>query len=45
MERALDEYVIDGVATTIPFHLKVMRNEAFRRGDVTTRFIEEHFGS
>lgn len=44
MERALDEYVIDGVATTIPFHLKVLRNEAFRRGEVTTRFIEEHFG-
>jgi acetyl-CoA carboxylase biotin carboxylase subunit len=45
MERALDEYVIDGIATTIPFHLKVMRNEAFKRGDVTTKFIEEHFGS
>ena len=45
MERALDEYVIDGIATTIPFHLKVMHNEAFRRGDVTTKFIEEHFGS
>jgi acetyl-CoA carboxylase biotin carboxylase subunit len=45
MERALDEYVIDGIHTTIPFHLKVLRNEAFRRGDVNTRFIEEHFGS
>jgi len=45
MERALDEYVIEGIHTTIPFHLKVMRNEAFRRGDVTTKFIEEHFGS
>lgn len=45
MERALDEYVIDGVHTTIPFHLKVLRNEAFKRGDVTTKFIEEHFGS
>ncbi|MGB9612675.1 MAG: acetyl-CoA carboxylase biotin carboxylase subunit [Candidatus Margulisiibacteriota bacterium] len=44
MERALEEYVIEGVATTIPFHLKVMRNEAFRRGEVTTKFIEEHFG-
>ncbi len=44
MERALDEYVIDGVHTTIPFHLKVMGNEAFKRGDVTTKFIEEHFG-
>ena len=44
MERALDEYVIDGIHTTIPFHLKVLRNEAFRRGDVNTKFIEEHFG-
>jgi acetyl-CoA carboxylase biotin carboxylase subunit len=45
MERALDEYVIDGIFTTIPFHLKVLRNEAFRRGEITTHFIEEHFGS
>lgn len=44
MRRALDEYVIDGIHTTIPFHLKVLNNEAFIRGDVTTKFIEEHFG-
>src|SRR3989338_7891804 len=44
MKRALDEYVIDGIHTTIPFHLKVLSNEAFRRGEVTTRFIEDHFG-
>jgi len=44
MERALDEYVIDGIHTTIPFHQKVLRNEAFKRGEATTRFIEEHFG-
>ena len=45
MQRALDEYVIDGIHTTIPFHLKVLRNEAFRRGEVTTKFLEEHFGT
>jgi acetyl-CoA carboxylase biotin carboxylase subunit len=45
MERALDEYVIDGIHTTIPFHLRVLRNQAFRRGETTTKFIEEHFGS
>ncbi|MBU1026269.1 MAG: acetyl-CoA carboxylase biotin carboxylase subunit, partial [Candidatus Margulisbacteria bacterium] len=45
MERALDEYVIDGIHTTIPFHLKVLRNEAFRRGEATTKFLEEHFGA
>ncbi|HVN66763.1 MAG TPA: acetyl-CoA carboxylase biotin carboxylase subunit [Candidatus Sulfotelmatobacter sp.] len=44
MARALDEYVIDGIHTTIPFHLKVLRNEAFRRGSVNTKFIEDHFG-
>jgi len=45
MQRALDEFVVDGIHTTIPFHLKVLRNEAFRRGEITTKFIEEHFGS
>ncbi|MBU0672096.1 MAG: acetyl-CoA carboxylase biotin carboxylase subunit, partial [Candidatus Margulisbacteria bacterium] len=45
MARALDEYVIDGIHTTIPFHLKVLANSAFRRGEVTTKFIEEHFGT
>lgn len=44
MERALDEYVIDGIATTISFHQKVLQNEAFRRGEITTKFIEEYFG-
>ncbi|MDI9394038.1 MAG: acetyl-CoA carboxylase biotin carboxylase subunit [Euryarchaeota archaeon] len=41
MERALYEYVVVGVKTNIPFHKAVMRNAAFRRGDLTTRFIEE----
>jgi acetyl-CoA carboxylase biotin carboxylase subunit len=40
MERALSEYVIEGVKTTIPFHLQLMRNEQFRKGDFTTKFIE-----
>jgi acetyl-CoA carboxylase biotin carboxylase subunit len=44
MLRALDEFVIEGIATTIPFHARVLRNEAFRRGEVTTRFIEENLG-
>jgi acetyl-CoA carboxylase biotin carboxylase subunit len=41
--RALDEYVVEGVATTIPFHQRVLRTPRFRRGDYTTRFIEEAF--
>ena len=40
MERALSEYVIEGVKTTIPFHLQLMRNDNFRNGNFTTKFIE-----
>lgn len=40
MERALSEYVIEGVKTTIPFHQQLMRNEKFQQGDFTTKFIE-----
>ncbi|NLW43843.1 MAG: acetyl-CoA carboxylase biotin carboxylase subunit [Syntrophomonadaceae bacterium] len=39
MERALDEHVIEGVKTTIPFHQKVLSNSFFRRGEVYTNFI------
>lgn len=41
MSRALGEYRIAGVVTTIPFHLSVMANPRFMRGEVTTRFIDE----
>ncbi len=41
MQRALDEYVIEGVKTTIPFHQKLMRHERFQSGDFTTKFLEE----
>lgn len=40
MERALSEYVIEGVKTTIPFHLQLMQNEDFKGGNFTTKFIE-----
>lgn len=40
MYRALSEYVIEGVKTTIPFHLQLMRNEDFRKGNFTTKFLE-----
>ncbi|OGC12745.1 acetyl-CoA carboxylase biotin carboxylase subunit [candidate division WOR-1 bacterium RIFOXYC2_FULL_37_10] len=43
MKRALDEFVIDGVKTTIPFHLKVMGNKAFQSGHFSTHFIEQQF--
>lgn len=44
MRRALSEYKIEGVDTTIPFHLKVLDNEAYQSGEVYTSFIEEYFG-
>jgi acetyl-CoA carboxylase biotin carboxylase subunit len=40
MKRALEEYVIEGVKTTIPFHLKLMDNPDFRAGNFTTKFME-----
>ena len=41
-KRALDEFVIDGVQTVIPFHLKILENQAFQKGEVFTNFIETH---
>jgi acetyl-CoA carboxylase biotin carboxylase subunit len=40
MYRALSEYVIEGINTTIPFHLQLMQNEDFRKGNFTTKFLE-----
>lgn len=37
--RALDEFVIIGLETTIPFHLKVLENAFFRKGEIYTNFI------
>lgn len=41
--RALDEFVIDGIKNTIPFHQIVMNNTHFISGDFDTGFIEKHF--
>jgi acetyl-CoA carboxylase biotin carboxylase subunit len=40
MSRALSEYVIEGIKTTIPFHQQLMQNEDFRNGNFTTKFLE-----
>lgn len=40
MERALDEYYIEGVKTTIPFHQQLMKNKDFRSGNFTTKFMD-----
>jgi acetyl-CoA carboxylase biotin carboxylase subunit len=39
MERALDEFIVEGIKTTVPFHQRLMRNEAFRKGDFHTGFL------
>jgi acetyl-CoA carboxylase, biotin carboxylase subunit len=40
--RALEEFKIEGVKTTIPFHIKVLENEKFIEGDFDTSFIDKH---
>ncbi|WP_186754653.1 acetyl-CoA carboxylase biotin carboxylase subunit [Echinicola salinicaeni] len=40
MKRALEEFVIDGIKTTIPFHLALLDDEEFKAGNFTTKFLE-----
>ena len=40
MRRALDEFVIEGIKTTIPFHIQLMKDEKFVSGEYTTKFME-----
>jgi len=40
MQRALEETIIEGPKTTIPFHQAIMKDEAFRAGDFDTSFLE-----
>ena len=40
MKRALDEFIIEGVATTIPFHKRVMNDTDFQQGNFDTKYIE-----
>ncbi|MBK9632539.1 MAG: acetyl-CoA carboxylase biotin carboxylase subunit [Saprospiraceae bacterium] len=39
MERAIDEFIIEGIKSTLPFHKQLMKNEAFRKGDFNTGFL------
>jgi len=41
MQRALDEFIIEGIKTTIPFHQQLMKDERFLNGNVTTKFLED----
>lgn len=42
MKRALSEFVVEGVETTIPFHLNLMDHEVFKSGDFDTKFLEKY---
>lgn len=42
MKRALQEFVIEGIQTTIPFHLKMMDNKDFISGDYDTKYLDTH---
>ncbi|MCL5773180.1 MAG: acetyl-CoA carboxylase biotin carboxylase subunit [Firmicutes bacterium] len=45
MNRALEEFKIEGIKTTIPFHLKILNNAFFREGQIHTNFVEKHFAA
>ncbi|MDN4619642.1 acetyl-CoA carboxylase biotin carboxylase subunit [Paenibacillus sp. PsM32] len=42
MKRALDEFAIEGIYTTIPFHMRLLNHETFVRGDFDIKFLEEN---
>jgi acetyl-CoA carboxylase, biotin carboxylase subunit len=41
MQRALEEFLIEGITTTIPFHQRLLKHEGFIQGDTYTRFIQD----
>jgi acetyl-CoA carboxylase biotin carboxylase subunit len=45
MQRALDEFQIEGLPTTIPFHKRLLRHKGFISGDTYTRFLQEEAAS
>jgi acetyl-CoA carboxylase biotin carboxylase subunit len=42
MQRALDEFIIEGVKTTIPMHKKILAETDFQKGDISTKFMERY---
>jgi acetyl-CoA carboxylase biotin carboxylase subunit len=41
MKRALEEFVIEGIKSTIPFHLRLMDDKKFKSGKFTTSFLDD----
>ncbi len=44
MKRSLEEFVVEGIKTTIPFHQQIMENPLFRKGEFHINFVEEELG-
>jgi acetyl-CoA carboxylase biotin carboxylase subunit len=42
MKRALNEFEVEGIKTTIPFHQKMMENEDFNSNNYTTKYLENY---
>jgi acetyl-CoA carboxylase biotin carboxylase subunit len=42
MQRALNEFIIEGVKTTIPMHKKILEDPQFQKGDISTKFMERY---
>jgi acetyl-CoA carboxylase biotin carboxylase subunit len=45
MQRALDEFVVEGVKTTIPMHKKILADPDFQKGNISTKFMERYNNS
>ncbi len=43
MQRALDEFIVEGVKTTIPMHMKVLADPDFQQGNISTKFMERYY--
>jgi len=44
MQRALDEFILEPIKTTIPLHKRILQNPTFLKGKVYTNFVEELLG-
>jgi acetyl-CoA carboxylase biotin carboxylase subunit len=42
MQRSLDEFIIEGIKTTIPMHKRILSDPDFQRGDISTKFMERY---
>jgi acetyl-CoA carboxylase biotin carboxylase subunit len=43
MQRALDEFIVEGVKTTIPLHMKILADPDFQQGNISTKFMERYY--